>query len=58
MKDHIISRTIVEDTDEMQVQKNADVPPVYYYYRKDYMRKGDQKEEYSMVLMYAKQMIL
>jgi len=45
-------RIIVREDAEYQVQ--ADDAGMEYHYRKDYLYKGDMKEEYTLVLLWSK----
>jgi hypothetical protein len=45
-------RKITADDADKQVQESGD--GTQYHYRKDYIYKGDMKEEYTLVLLWAK----
>jgi hypothetical protein len=49
-------RTIVREDEELQVQ--ADDAGTHYHYRKDYLYKGDMKEEYTLVLLWSKKGVM
>jgi hypothetical protein len=46
-----MSRRIISEDEEYQVQQDEN--GVSYFYRKDYIAKGDMKEEYSLSLMWS-----
>jgi hypothetical protein len=43
-------------TDTKECQKQIDDEGWVYYYRKDYVYRGDKKNEYSLILLFAKRL--
>lgn len=45
-------RSVIKDDEELQTQ--SDENGREYVYRKDYLRTGDQRNEYSLSLVYSR----